>query len=211
MPKKWLQHRHRNLGYCKRINRWIQQAEEGYTVIIVYCVVCCNQINKKSLKIGAMVLRPRKLTPTWAPLQQDLRVCMCVRSTALIGPVSRLLCDQWMGFHWQSITSPTPTRRRHHHLLCRHTQTPPMAAQKDCQQKWKMVYSEHRPADTTRMKGTGIVHGPMHQGRYKREDYAVVWKMEGEIESKRRGNIVTQTQRLCVSGQTLIWFPFFPA
>lgn len=136
-------------------------------------------------------------------------VYVCVCSTALIGPVSRLLCDQWMGFHWQSITSPTPTRRRHHHLLCRHTQTPPMAAQKGCQQKWKMVYSEHRPADTTCMKGPGIVHGPIHQGRYKKEDYAVVWKMEGEIESKRRGNIVTQTQRLCVSGQTLIWFPFF--
>lgn len=173
--------------------------------------MCCNQINKKSLKIGAMVLRPRKLTPTWAPLQQDLRVCMCVCSTALIGPVSRLLCDQWMGFHWQSITSPTPTRRRHHHLLCRHTQTPPMAAQKGCQQKWKMVYSEHRPADTTRMKGPGLVHGPMHQGRYKKRGLRSSVKNGGgnRIKEKRKYRD-TDAEAVCFRSDTNM-VPFFPA
>jgi hypothetical protein len=61
-----------------------------------------------------------------------------------------------MGFHWQSITLQHIVR--HHHLLYLHIQTPPMAAQKGCQQKSKMVYSEHRPADTTCMKGLRIVH-----------------------------------------------------
>lgn len=58
-------------------------------------------------------------------------------------------------------------------------------------------------------KGRGS-YGPIHQGWHKKRGLRSGVKNGGEIESKRRGNIVTRTQRLCVSGQTLIWFPFFP-
>lgn len=46
------------------IDEYNRKRKKKAAVIILYRVVCCNQINKKSLKIGATVLRPRKLTPT---------------------------------------------------------------------------------------------------------------------------------------------------
>lgn len=136
-------------------------------------------------------------------------VCVCA-----VLHSSAQLVDYCATNEWAFIGSQLP--RQHQHVVAiiifyaaihRHLQWP----HKKAANKSERWFIQNTVRQTRRAwKDRGSYIGPMHQGRHKKEDYAIVWKMEGEIESKRRGNIVTQTQRLCVSGQILIWFPFFP-
>ena len=81
--------RHWIVGYCKWINRWIQQEEKKGCTIILYCYcTSCNQINKKSLKIEKLVLLGHESwKSTWSAATTSLYVYVCAlhSSAQLVG------------------------------------------------------------------------------------------------------------------------------
>jgi len=189
------------------IDEYNRKRKKKAAVIILYRVVCCNQINKKSLKIGATVLRPRKLTPTWAPLQQDLRVHVCALHS------SAQLVDYCAANEWAFIGSQLPPQHQHvvaiiifYAAIHRHLQWP---HKKGCQQKWEMVYSEHRPAETTRMKRPGFVRAYTPRLAQKKRTTQWCEKWRGNRIKEKRKYRDTDAEAVCFRSDTNM-VPFFP-
>ena len=169
--------RHWIVGYCKWINRWIQQEEKKGCTIILYCYcTSCNQINKKSLKIEKLVLLGHESwKSTWSAATTSLYVYVCAlhSSAQLVGYCA---ANEWAFIGSQLPSNTSSAIITFYTSIYRHLQWPhKKAANKS--QRW--FIQNIVPQTRRAWKGRGS-YTTIRQTQ--KEDCAMVKRNGGEIE-----------------------------